>query len=63
MIFFLNYIQGIRQEIKFELDKVGASQRLEFSLEKGRIREDFNTMQDKLTDISNKLDREIASRQ
>lgn len=49
----------IRSELRFGIDKLQASQRLDLNLEKGRIRDEMQNALDKSADVDTRLDREI----
>ncbi|EYU24082.1 hypothetical protein ABFS82_12G003100 [Erythranthe guttata] len=52
-------IEKMRSELRYEIDKVTAGQRLDLNLEKGRIRDELNNQNQETTHLTNKLDREI----
>lgn len=52
-------LEKIRSELRYEVDKVTAGQRLDMNLEKGRIREELQNQNQETSTLSNKLDREI----
>lgn len=52
-------IEKIRSELRYEIDKVTAGQRLDLNLERGRIREELGKQTSETTFLTNKLDREI----
>ncbi|KAK4430666.1 protein fmp32, mitochondrial [Sesamum alatum] len=52
-------IEKMRSELRYEIDKVTAGQRLDLNLEKGRIRDELNNQNQETTNLTNKLDREI----
>lgn len=54
-----NYLDKIRSEVRHEIDKLSASQRLDLNLEKGRMRDDLQQMRDKTVELEIKLDREV----
>ncbi|KAF6251814.1 hypothetical protein COO60DRAFT_582446 [Scenedesmus sp. NREL 46B-D3] len=54
-----NYLDKIRSEVRHEIDKLSASQRLDLNLEKGRMRDDLQQMRDKTIELEIKLDREV----
>lgn len=54
-----NDIEKMRTELKYEIDKVTAGQRLDLNLEKGRIRDELSKQNTETTQLTNKLDREI----
>mmetsp|Transcript_10012 Transcript_10012/g.25572 ORF Transcript_10012/g.25572 Transcript_10012/m.25572 type:complete len:283 (+) Transcript_10012:159-1007(+) len=49
----------IRAELKYEINKLTASQRLDLNLEKGRIRDELAALREKGNDIEVRIDREI----
>ncbi|XP_024393648.1 protein FMP32, mitochondrial [Physcomitrium patens] len=52
-------IDKMRSELRYEIDKVTAGQRLDLNLERGRIREELATQSSETSNLTNKLDREI----
>ncbi|KAJ6310750.1 hypothetical protein OIU76_015463 [Salix suchowensis] len=52
-------IDKMRNELKYEIDKVTAGQRLDLNLERGRIRDELANQNAETTNLTNKLDREI----
>ncbi|XP_024362951.1 protein FMP32, mitochondrial [Physcomitrium patens] len=52
-------IEKMRSELRYEIDKVTAGQRLDLNLERGRIREELAAQSSETTNLTNKLDREI----
>ncbi|KAL9238251.1 hypothetical protein vseg_012697 [Gypsophila vaccaria] len=52
-------IEKLQRELKYEIDKVTAGQRLDLNLEKGRIRDELNNQKTETSNLTNKLDREI----
>ncbi|KAJ7944204.1 protein FMP32, mitochondrial-like [Quillaja saponaria] len=54
-----NDIEKMRSELRYEIDKVTAGQRLDLNLERGRIREELATQNSETNNLTNKLDREI----
>ncbi|KAF7809683.1 protein FMP32, mitochondrial-like [Senna tora] len=52
-----NDIEKMRSELRYEIDKVTAGQRLDLNLEKGRIREELSNQNAETTNLTNKLDR------
>ncbi|XP_047329742.1 protein FMP32, mitochondrial-like [Impatiens glandulifera] len=52
-------IDKIRSELRYEIDKVTAGQRLDLNLERGRIRDELANQNAETTNLTNKLDREI----
>lgn len=56
---FKSDIDKIRSELRYEIDKVNAGQRLDLNLERGRIRDELANQNTETTNLNNKLDREI----
>lgn len=54
-----NDIEKMRSELRYEIDKVTAGQRLDLNLERGRIRDELATQSSETMNLSYKLDREI----
>ncbi|KAL5099516.1 hypothetical protein RYX36_003843 [Vicia faba] len=54
-----NDIEKMRSELRYEIDKVTAGQRLDLNLERGRIREELANQNTETNNLTNKLDREI----
>ncbi|KAL2254797.1 protein FMP32, mitochondrial-like isoform X1 [Sesamum indicum] len=52
-------IEKMRGELRYEIDKVTAGQRLDLNLERGRIRDELTNQSAETTNLTNKLDREI----
>ncbi|KAH7833922.1 hypothetical protein Vadar_011069 [Vaccinium darrowii] len=52
-------IEKMRNELRYEIDKVTAGQRLDLNLERGRIRDELTNQNTETTNLTNKLDREI----
>ncbi|KAJ8485570.1 hypothetical protein OPV22_018055 [Ensete ventricosum] len=52
-------IEKMRSELRYEIDKVTAGQRLDLNLERGRIRDELAKQNSETTLITTKLDREI----
>ncbi|XP_034682989.1 protein FMP32, mitochondrial-like [Vitis riparia] len=52
-------IEKMRSELRYEIDKVTAGQRLDLNLERGRIRDELTNQNAETTSLTNKLDREI----
>ncbi|KAI3780844.1 hypothetical protein L2E82_10837 [Cichorium intybus] len=52
-------IDKMRSELRYEIDKVTAGQRLDLNLERGRIRDELANQNAETTSLTNKLDREI----
>lgn len=52
-------IEKMRSELRYEIDKVTAGQRLDLNLEKGRIRDELANQTAETNNLTNKLDREI----
>ncbi|XP_057436733.1 protein FMP32, mitochondrial-like [Lotus japonicus] len=54
-----NDIEKMRTELRHEIDKVTAGQRLDLNLERARIRDELANQNAETTALTNKLDREI----
>nr|XP_025682083.1 coiled-coil domain-containing protein 90B, mitochondrial isoform X2 [Arachis hypogaea] len=54
-----NDIEKMRSELRYEIDKFTAGQRLDLNLERGRIREELFDQNAETDNLSNKLDREV----
>ncbi|KAJ6288343.1 hypothetical protein OIU76_024349 [Salix suchowensis] len=54
-----NDIEKMRSELRHEVDKLTAGQRLDLNLERGRIREELANQNAETTNLTNKLDGEI----
>ncbi|KAJ9189666.1 hypothetical protein P3X46_000931 [Hevea brasiliensis] len=54
-------IEKMRSELRYEIDKVTAGQRLDLNLERGRIRDELANQSAETNNLTNKLDREIHS--
>ncbi|XP_045805993.1 protein FMP32, mitochondrial-like [Trifolium pratense] len=54
-----NDIDKMRSELRYEIDKVTAGQRLDLNLERGRIRDELAKQNAETNELTNKLDREI----
>ncbi|PPD91159.1 hypothetical protein GOBAR_DD11895 [Gossypium barbadense] len=52
-------IEKMRSELRYEIDKVTAGQRLDLNLERGRIRDELANQNAETTNLTNKLDKEI----
>lgn len=52
-------IEKMRSELRYEVDKVTAGQRLDLNLERGRLRDELAKQSAETSDLTNKLDREI----
>ncbi|XP_057541610.1 protein FMP32, mitochondrial-like [Amaranthus tricolor] len=52
-------LEKMRSELRYEIDKVTAGQRLDLNLEKGRIRDELANQTAETNNLTNKLDREI----
>ncbi|EFJ42659.1 hypothetical protein VOLCADRAFT_97250 [Volvox carteri f. nagariensis] len=53
------YLDKMKAEVRHEIDKLSASQRLDMNLEKGRMRDDLQGIRDKTTELQIKVDRDI----
>ncbi|CAA0833828.1 Protein of unknown function (DUF1640 [Striga hermonthica] len=54
-----NDLEKTRSELRYEIDRATAGQRLDLNLEKGRIRDELNEQNQETTNLTNKLNREI----
>ncbi|XVE87387.1 hypothetical protein DITRI_Ditri18aG0113300 [Diplodiscus trichospermus] len=54
-----NDIEKMHSELRYEIDKVTAGQRLDLNLERGRIRDELSNRNAETSNLTNKLDREI----
>ncbi|KAM7529652.1 hypothetical protein LguiB_033062 [Lonicera macranthoides] len=54
-------IEKMRSELRYEVDKVAAGQRLDMNLERGRIRDELASQNQETCSLTNKLDREVHS--
>ncbi|EPS63159.1 hypothetical protein M569_11629 [Genlisea aurea] len=54
-----NDIEKLRGELRYEIDKVTAGQRLDLNLERGRIRDELANQSAETSNLTNKLDKEI----
>ncbi|XP_068645866.1 protein FMP32, mitochondrial-like [Aristolochia californica] len=54
-------IDKMRSELRYEIDKVTAGQRLDLNLERGRLRDELANQSAETSNLTNKLDREIHS--
>ncbi|XP_041022259.1 protein FMP32, mitochondrial-like isoform X2 [Juglans microcarpa x Juglans regia] len=54
-----NDIEKMRSELRYEIDKLTAGQRLDLNLERGRIRDELANQNAETTNLTNKLDQEI----
>ncbi|XP_044470111.1 protein FMP32, mitochondrial-like isoform X1 [Mangifera indica] len=54
-----NDIEKMRSELRYEIDKVTAGQRLDLNLERGRIRDELANQNAETSHLTSKLDREI----
>lgn len=52
-------IDKLRSEMRYEMDKVTAGQRLDLNLERGRMREELATQNAETSNLTNKIDKEI----
>jgi len=50
--------EKLRTELKYEIEKLNAAQRLDLNLEKGRIRDELQKQNDRILGIDSRLDRE-----
>ncbi|XP_060168490.1 protein FMP32, mitochondrial-like [Lycium barbarum] len=56
---FRNDIEKVRSELRYEIDKLTAGQRLDLNLERGCIRDELAKQNTETSNLTNKLDREI----
>ncbi|KAJ8443636.1 hypothetical protein Cgig2_019618 [Carnegiea gigantea] len=54
-------IEKLRSELRYEIDKVTAGQRLDLNLERGRIQDELANQNAETTNLTNKLDRVSTS--
>ncbi|XP_022774005.1 protein FMP32, mitochondrial-like [Durio zibethinus] len=54
-----NDIENMRSELRYEIDKVTAGQRLDLNLERGGIRDELSNQNAETSILTSKLDREI----
>jgi hypothetical protein len=54
-------LEKLRSEIRYEIDKLTASQRLDLNLEKGRMRDELQALRDKANELEIKVDKEVNS--
>ena len=54
-------LEKVRSEIRYEVDKLTASQRLDLNLEKGRMRDELQAQRDKVNELEIKVDKEVNS--
>ncbi|KAK4364501.1 hypothetical protein RND71_015859 [Anisodus tanguticus] len=54
-----NDIEKVRSELRYEIDKLTAGQRLDLNLERGFIRDELAKQNTETSNLTNKLDREI----
>ncbi|CAN6461920.1 unnamed protein product [Victoria cruziana] len=54
-----NDVEKGRSELRYEIDKVAAGQRLDLNLERGRTRDELADQKTETVNLNNKLDREI----
>ncbi|GBG86216.1 hypothetical protein CBR_g41121 [Chara braunii] len=52
-------IEKLRSELRYEIDKVTAGQRLDLNLEKARLREELMNQREENVQLGNRLDRDI----
>jgi hypothetical protein len=51
-------LEKLRTELRYEIDKVTSSQKLDLNLERGRTRDELQKQNDKILGIDSRLDRE-----
>ncbi|CAL1385656.1 unnamed protein product [Linum trigynum] len=54
-----NHIDKGHSELRYEIDKANAGQRLDLNLERGRMRDELSNQKAETTNLTNTLDREI----
>lgn len=54
-------LDKLKSEIRYEIDKLTASQRLDLNLEKGRMRDELQDLRDKANELEIKVDKEVNS--
>lgn len=54
-------LEKVRSEIRYEIDKLTAAQRLDLNLEKGRMRDELQALRDKTNELEIKVDKEVNS--
>jgi hypothetical protein len=54
-------LDKVKSEIRYEVDKLTASQRLDLNLEKGRMRDELQSLRDKSNELEIKVDKEVNS--
>eukprot|EP00891_Asterochloris_glomerata_P009196 jgi/Astpho2/9196/Aster-07155 len=54
-------LDKVKAEIRYEIDKLTASQRLDLNLEKGRMRDELQALRDKANELEIKMDKETNS--
>lgn len=52
-------LEKMRSELKYEIDKLTASQKLDVNLERGRIRDELQKQNDRIMSIESRIDREV----
>lgn len=52
-------LDGFKGDIKHEVDKLTANNKLDMNLERGRLRDDLQQLRDKLSTLRNSLEREV----
>eukprot|EP00892_Ulva_mutabilis_P010925 jgi/Ulvmu1/8204/UM041_0013.1 len=52
-------LAAFKSDIKHEVDKLTANQKLDLNLERGRLRDDLQLLRDKLTTLRTSLEREV----
>lgn len=52
-------LDKIKTEVRYEIDKLTASQRLDLNLEKGRMRDELQAVRDKASEMEVKVDKDI----
>jgi hypothetical protein len=54
-------LDKVRSEIRYEVDKLTSATRLDLNLEKGRMRDELQSLRDKAAELEIKIDREAGA--
>lgn len=52
-------LEKVRSELRYEIDKLTSSQKLDLNLERGRTRDELQKQNDRIMGIDSRLDREV----
>ena len=52
-------LEKLRSELRYEVEKLSASQKLDLNLERGRTRDELQKQNDRIMGIDSRLDREV----